>query len=73
MDKLKQPEEVKKAGSFKNKLRRIIKQYFPSRLKESLYNLMGKPVVDNSTLAFRIYLTGRMYQQLTNDAKSLVE
>ena len=68
VDKLQQPEVVKKAGGFKNKLRSILKLYFPSRLKESLYNLMGKPVVDNSTLAFRIYLTGKMYKQLMQDA-----
>jgi asparagine synthetase B (glutamine-hydrolysing) len=68
VDKLQQPEEAKKAGGFKNRLRKIIKVYFPSRLKESLYNIMGKPGIDNSTLAFRIYLTGRMYKQLTEDS-----
>lgn len=73
LDKLQQPEGVKKAGGFKNKLRRIIRLYFPSRLKESLYNLMGKPVIDNSTVAFRIYLTGKMYKQLTQDAAISVE
>lgn len=37
-------------------------------IKESLYSIMGKPVVENSTLAFRIYLTGIMYKQLKEDA-----
>ncbi len=73
LDKLQQPEGVKKSGGLKNKLRIIIRLCFPSRLKESLYNLMGKPIEDNSTLAFRIYLTGRIYKQLTQDAAISVE
>ena len=73
VDKLQQPEEVKKPGGVKNKLTKIIALYFPSRLKESLYNIMGKPVIDNCTLAFRIYLTGKMYKQLTEDATTCEE
>jgi len=69
VDKLQKPEGVKKAGGVKNKLRKIIKLYFPSRLKESLYLIMGKPAVDTRTLAFRIYMTGRMYNQLKEDAR----
>ncbi len=64
-----QPPVIKRNGNLvKTKLRTIIKLYFPSRLKEGLYSIMRKPAVENSTLAFRIYLTGVMYKQLKKDA-----
>ena len=70
VNKLQQPGSVNKGDGFKNRIRRFIKLYFPSRLKELLYSIMRKPVVENSTLAFRIYLTGIMYKQLQKDAST---
>jgi hypothetical protein len=73
LDNLQQPVEVKKTGGLKNELRKIVKLYFPSRLKESLYSIMGKPIVEYSTLAFRIFLVGIMYKQLMEDALAGLE
>ncbi len=68
LGKLQQPDSISKGNGFKNKLRTIIRLYFPSRVKELMYSILRKPVVDNNTLAFRIYLTGIMYKQLKKDA-----
>lgn len=73
LDKLQQPQTINKGKEVKSKIRKIVKKYFPSHLKELLYSFMRKPTVDNSTLAFRIYLTGIMYKQLQKDALIVTE
>jgi hypothetical protein len=57
----------RKSGSLKG----VVSRYMPSWLKGNLIKIVPKPAVDNYVLAFRIFMTTKMYRLLTEDAEIL--
>ena len=70
LDKLQAPSSSKKKGLV-YKIKYLLINSLPIRIKETLRKNMPKPAVDAGMLAFRVYITGKMYKIFTEDARQL--
>jgi hypothetical protein len=64
---------VKKNNGLTDRIKTFIKNVMPLRMKEILGENMKKPTLNNSTLAFRVYMTGKVYKMFTEDVKATNE
>ena len=60
---------VKSSSTLSSTIKQSIKNGIPSYLKEKLSMHLQKPSIDNSLIAFRMYMTGKMYRMLAEDVK----
>ena len=59
----------KNTSSLSGTIKQTLKNNMPSYLKEKLSMHLQKPFIDNSLIAFRMYMTGKMYRMLAEDVK----
>jgi hypothetical protein len=64
--KLQKPPIPLKDGIL-SKLKKVIGRYLPATIKDRLITNMPKPVLDSSILAFRVFITGKIYKMFTED------
>lgn len=59
----------KNSNTIINTIKQVLKKNLPPYLKQKLSAHLQKPTIDNGLVAFRMYMTGKMYKMLTEDAK----
>ena len=67
LGKLQKPHEASN-HSMLHRLKKAVSSNLPLILKDNLRRNMLKPALDIGMLAFRIYVTGRIYKMFTEDA-----
>jgi hypothetical protein len=74
VSKLQHPTADKNTGllgNIKESIKKIIKKNAPIWLKEKLIANMSKPELDYGILAFRVYMTGKIFSMFTEDTKGM--
>jgi len=64
--KLQKPSASLNSG-LRGKLKMMLKKNLPVAIRDNLRSNLPKPMLDIGMLAFRIYITGKMYKMFTED------